>query len=584
MTALLPAIMRYASGRVSDQFANDGIAPGVTPVSATASMRFDILEITPAMAAQVIERCRQGARRHAGAVRAYASAMRERRWLLNGIPVVLSREGVLLDGMQRMLACIEARCSFETLIADGIEDDASVLLQRHYRMALPRASATRGTHHVHAVDAALGTLVRCAIGLKDDACQPVVGRAALDKALRANPMIGKAVGASLAMTECPLPEAVRSPLICMGYAIDRAKTDRFLSAVTRPEGFSRTEPGVALRWWISGGLGGPSSQPSEARLLALAIRALVATLNDTPLYGSVWPGADAAPRLPRLVGAPAQTAVELALRAGSDASNCVASRQDAPWLGIETIGPCRAAHYLARSTGRRRVSRARVATLARDMVDGRWISSVQPICFAASGSLLDGQHRLRAIIVSGVEIEVPVLRGLREEARPTYDIRARRRVVVGDAFEGFGDRALAAAMANLLWRHERRMPSTRARKATPTDVISIIAAHPRLMLLRSFARRMTDFGRPSVIGYAAYTMERDDEALARRFLGMFETGADLRPGHPILALRNALQRQRIARVSQAAELKALLAGWERFKAWSASPRGECRMLQRGVPA
>ncbi|WP_198374095.1 hypothetical protein [Neoroseomonas rubea] len=513
--------------------------------------------------------------------------MREQRWLLNGIPVVFSRDGVLLDGMQRMLACVEARCGFETLIADGIEDDAGVLLQRHHRGAPPRPCAARGNDHVRAVDAALRTLVRCAAGTVDAQHEPAVGRAALDGALRAHPMIGRAVGVSLAMTGCPLPEAIRSPLICMGYAIDRAKTDRLLSAVSRPECFRQTEPGVVLRWWIGAmgaGLGDPSSQPSEARLLALAIRALAATLNDTPLFGSAWPVGDAAPRFPQLVGASAMTAVEPVLPAESDPSMDLARRQDGPWVGIERIGPLRAARYLAQSAGRRRISGRRVATLARDMLEGNWISSVQPICFAASGRLLDGQHRLQAIIVAGCEMEMPVLRGLREEARATYDIHARRGVVVGDAFECFGDRALAAAMANLLWRHEQRTPSTRAKKASSADVIAIIAAHPRLMLLRSFARRMTDFGRPSVIGYAAYTMERDDDALARRFLGMFETGADLTPGHPILALRNALQKHRIARITQEAELKVLLDGWEHFKTWSASPRGERRLRQRSATA
>ncbi|WP_137126144.1 hypothetical protein [Roseomonas sp. HF4] len=584
MTAVPDAVASGAPVRLAVHPAVDAAVRGVVPASAASAMRFAIVEITPGVAARLLARCRPNGRRHAGAVRTYANAMRERRWLLNGVPVVVSRHGVLLDGMQRLLACVEARCAFETLFADGIDDEASGLQCRRHSVNRARVCSARGARHIQAVDAALRTLVRCAAGAMHATHPPAAGRAALDRMLGANPMIGQAVAASLARSACPLPEAVRSPLTCMGYALDPASTDRLLDAVTRPERFAEAEPGVVLRGWIDAGPGAPSPWPSETRLLALAIQALEATLRGTPLDGQPWTGSEPMRRFPQLSAPPGHAEAAPAAMRGADAAACTAGRQDGARVTIEGIGPHRAAQYLAQRVDRRRVSRAHVCALAEDIVEGRWAGNVQPICFAASGRLLDGQRRLRAVILSGGEIEVPVLRGLEEEASATYDIHARRGVVAGDAFEAFGDRALAAAMANLLWRHELRGPSTRARKASATDVRSIIASHPRLLLLRSFARRMTDFGRPSVIGYAAYAMERDDDALAHRFLRMFETGADLRPGHPILALRNVLQKQRVARCSQAVELSALLAGWERFKVWSVSPRGERSMRHRNVVA
>lgn len=549
---------------------------GIGPGSAAGVTRFGIVEVTPGVAARLLERCRPGGRRHAGAVRTFAIAMRERRWIVNGVPIVLSRHGVLLDGMQRLLACVEADCRFETLLADGVDDGASGFRRRQHPVAVARSGAARGGRHVQAVDAALRTLLRCENGTMDAAFPPIAGRADMERLLHANPMIGQAVGVSLALPDCPLPEPVRTPVICMGYALDRAGTDRLLDAVTRPERFAATEPGVVLRAFIDAAHGTPWLCRFETRLLALAIQALDATLRGTPLDGPAWTDSDPSRRFPRLAGAPGAARPEPAATGGADAPGSVAGLQDGARVAIERIDPRRAAQYLAQGGGRRRVSRAQVVSLAMDIVEGRSGSHVHPVCFAADGRLLDGQRRLRAIILAGREVEVPVLRGLPGEAVATYEVHVGRGVAAGDALDSFGDRALAAAMANLLWRHELRAPSNRARKASAADVHGIIASHPRLLMLRSFARRMKDYGRPSVIGYAAYAMERDDDALARRFLRMFETGADMKPGHPVLALRNALQRQRIAKCSQGAELAALLAGWERFKAWSASPRGARR--------
>jgi hypothetical protein len=408
----------------------------------------------------------------------------------------------------------------------------------------------------------------------------------MDRVLRANPQLAPAVDVSLALSGCKLPEAVRTPLIS-------------------------TEPGVLLWHEVERAREGPSQQQSSTRLLALAIKALDATLSGTTLRRLSWiePGAQAGaaeafPRLDRYAGlaqaAPAAAFEGVARFAPRDnnpghdnpandnpgntnpgddnlghddpGNGPAAAAGDAMRLwqeitfAIEFIDPHRAVQYLAHNTGNRRISRAHVEAIARDLTQGRWMFNAQPICFARGGRLLNGQHRLRAVILAGREIEVPVVRGLDEAAYATYDSHAKRRADLGDRADSFGDQALAYAMANLLWRCERKALSTRNAKATSAEIQQIIAEHPRLLMLRSYARKMGHCGRASVIGYAAYVIERDDAALAPRFLAALETGVDQQPGHPVLALRGALHALRDSKASQAEQLAALLAGWERFKA------------------
>jgi hypothetical protein len=131
----------------------------------------------------------------------------------------------------------------------------------------------------------------------------------------------------------------------------------------------------------------------------------------------------------------------------------------------------------------------------------------------------------------------------------------------------FGDQALATAMANLLWRFERRTSDMRGKRATADEVQAILQEFPRLIGLRSYARKMVEFGRSSVMGYGAFVIERDDPQLAPDFLQALLTGANLPPGHPILALRSTLQRLRRENASQAEQLNALLAGWRRYKTY-----------------
>ncbi|MCC5828943.1 MAG: hypothetical protein JJU36_05800 [Phycisphaeraceae bacterium] len=58
------------------------------------------------------------------------------------------------------------------------------------------------------------------------------------------------------------------------------------------------------------------------------------------------------------------------------------------------------------NTNNRKVSQKHVERLARDMAEGKWVLTHNGIAFGPDGTLLDGQHRLWAIIESGCTIEM----------------------------------------------------------------------------------------------------------------------------------------------------------------------------------
>ena len=72
--------------------------------------------------------------------------------------------------------------------------------------------------------------------------------------------------------------------------------------------------------------------------------------------------------------------------------------------------PARAAKYLSHNVANRKISKAIVARYAKDMERGAWVILDDPIAVNAGEGLLNGQHRLTAIIQSDVTIPMTVVK------------------------------------------------------------------------------------------------------------------------------------------------------------------------------
>ena len=95
-------------------------------------------------------------------------------------------------------------------------------------------------------------------------------------------------------------------------------------------------------------------------------------------------------------------------------------------LEVERINPKIAADYLKRNTKNyRKLSRPVVNRYADDMKAGRWELNGEAIVFDENGFLKNGQHRLAAIVLSGVTVEMTVIRGVDEEVE-AYDLNSVR--------------------------------------------------------------------------------------------------------------------------------------------------------------
>lgn len=525
-----------------------------TRISRGPSYEVDV--ITPAIAEEMLRGERPRAPVRSNTITAYAEIMRAGRWVLNGMPIILSPSGELLDGVQRLRACIVANAAFPSVIAWDVPAEVLHTIDRQRRRSYAGTLGARGIAHGRSVHAALVKLLRYDEEVLE---RPVrgAGWGAYDRVLGANPEVREAVDLSFSLRVPALHEAVRSPLVYLGQRFDPAALSRLLGAMRSPDTYRADEPGVQLRRRLEEAGDDRRGRLTSRETLALAIMALIDTATDARRRSYRWrDGRDPFPALPGYDGLYEPEPVTLRRGRGARAS----AIPEGVSLAVETVTPDLARRYLEANEGNRKISEVHIEAIARDIAQGRWMLNAQPVCFAATGRLLNGQHRLTATILAGQPIDVLVLRGLDHAAWQTYDQQPRRPLEIAEP-EGFGDGPIVAATVTHLWRRHYRPATARGRRPSPAEQALILQDYPNLPSLRTWARQVPGLMRASVALYVAAQVTREDPGIAPDFLAQLRDGAGLRARHPILRLRSRLAAMRAAKASADKVIEAVLGTW-----------------------
>ena len=127
---------------------------------------------------------------------------------------------------------------------------------------------------------------------------------------------------------------------------------------------------------------------------------------------------------------------------------------------IMEIGPETATRLLERNENNRPISDRIVKQYAQDMRDGKWKETGNPINIDVSGNLLNGQHRLWAIIESGATIRFHVIYETDADAFATFDTGRTRDLtqLIGIKRPDHPDKAAASGAARLIKMWEEADP------------------------------------------------------------------------------------------------------------------------------
>lgn len=236
------------------------------------------------------------------------------------------------------------------------------------------------------------------------------------------------------------------------------------------------------------------------------------------------------------------------------------------------VTPDLADKWLNENTRNRTLRTEAVEKLSRDMKARRFAENGDAIRFAASGLLLDGQHRLHGLIVSQTSAWMLVVSNLPESARDTVDDGTRR--TMGDRFNfhGESDPATLAAVVRraLLWKAGTRTSTPRFQPSA-LESFAFLDAHPELRDAASAAtqhRKHMKFLAPSTIGLTWWLFSSLNEEQCAEFFDRLGDGAMLNLGHPILTLRNGLLNltAKPGRIPETYSTAVTIKSWNAYRA------------------
>lgn len=211
--------------------------------------------------------------------------------------------------------------------------------------------------------------------------------------------------------------------------------------------------------------------------------------------------------------------------------------QHAPTNGRVLVTPEMATEWLKANRSNRHVNKNGVARASAAIKSGRWKFNGQTVIFSVTWRLLDGQHRLMAIVEAGIAVEVLVWTGITDDAMVTIDTGVAGARGPAEAWciaNGHTPEKNVIARVNACYGAlTGEMPRTadefgRAYTAFGEGVLATA---------ETFAAHRSRLSRASIVaGFVVAWKEHPAETLAAA--GSYLSGEGLSKGDPMLVLRN----------------------------------------------
>lgn len=236
------------------------------------------------------------------------------------------------------------------------------------------------------------------------------------------------------------------------------------------------------------------------------------------------------------------------------------------------ITPAFARELLRRNVENNRNLRpTKVAQYARDIAANSWPITGDTIKVDTNGHLIDGQHRLQAVVLADMPVEMLIAWDVDPAVMPLLDIGAARKFSDVLKMSSAPHRAAMAAIVRrvAMWEQGNRLGSGGSVHPQPTHAELLVRYEKDpfgfdTATSRGEDVRRTRLGTAGTAGTCFYLFAELDGDKAHGFFDAFISGANLNEGHPILTLRNRMVRVGRDERLLPAEMQALF-----IRAWNA---------------
>jgi hydrogenase maturation factor len=148
---------------------------------------------------------------------------------------------------------------------------------------------------------------------------------------------------------------------------------------------------------------------------------------------------------------------------------------------VVEINPIMARMMLSNKAVNRTVRKTTVKKYARDMKQGKWVTTHQGIALDSSGAIIDGQHRLMAIIESGMAIKLMIsyYDGSEEALRMPFDRNMARSLsdVTGLERSRIGLMSILLRILGIMQASEAEIMDIYSRLGEKTSYLKTFSSH-----------------------------------------------------------------------------------------------------------
>jgi hypothetical protein len=211
------------------------------------------------------------------------------------------------------------------------------------------------------------------------------------------------------------------------------------------------------------------------------------------------------------------------------------------------VTPDIAKMWLWRNTNNRKLRRYATSAHTDSMRSGHWAENGESMSFDRDGVLVDGQHRLQAIINSDHGYMATVTLGLDPDTRSTVNTGLKRSASDVLAMQGEQYTSQLAA-ATQTWNQYVTGTLQRAANIGPSrlnhqQIIDMLDQYPDIRdSVQHVCKQVRGLIASSDIAFLHYAIARSGESRERtdEFIDRFMDGRNLDTGNPILALRQKI--------------------------------------------
>lgn len=243
-------------------------------------------------------------------------------------------------------------------------------------------------------------------------------------------------------------------------------------------------------------------------------------------------------------------------------------------VSVERITPTQAKRLLEGNTQNRNLRKRVITQYANDMRAGMWSDQGDPIRLGSDDTLLDGQHRLHAIIESGRPQQMVVVRNVAKSSILTMDTGAKRTFADVLRLHGYKNTAVLAAAARFCWLHERGLDTRHKDALSNSALMAWITEHDDMpfhverIQAASNQRPVVRALRTPLVGIREFGGDRSE---VDTFVERLRSGTELTDGHPVHTLKRTMENYLM---STSLRLAPVVTQAITVKAWNAYVRGE----------